>query len=692
VSHVLGTPGTYPLLLATWLIPLAGALVLWFFGPLLRGVGAWVGTVITGAAFVCGLASIPDALQHVEGLGAAQALVSWLPGINLGLLLDPLSLVWMLVITGVGFLIHLYAVGYMHGDKAIARFFSYLNFFIFAMLTLVLSDNFVGLLVGWGLVGLASYFLIGFWFHKPSAVAASRKAFVLNVFGDVGIMVAVFILLTHLGTVGYGDVFAHVHQLDSATLLALCIAIFVGCAAKSAQVPLHTWLPDAMEGPTPVSALIHAATMVTAGVYLIARCAPLWNASPDAQEIVGVVGAITALTGAILGVAQWDIKRVLAYSTMSQIGYMIMAVGVGAYTSGVFHFLTHAFFKAMLFLAAGIVIHALSDEQDIRLMGGVRNKAPLAFIAMGIGTLSICGIPPFSGFFSKDAVLYGTLAHGHPYLFGIGAITAGITAYYMFRMLFVVFFGAYRGKVDPSELGIRHPELVGTTAGMPAHGQAHQKQAHHGKAQSGTTHEGATAHAEAHHEVHAHAPAWIMATPVAILIVPSALIGFLAYGGENSLWSQYWGSFFGMNSVLAEESLPLTESSAGLVVLVLVIAGIVTAYARYATITARKHAISRLREESIRMPAILSHAFYFDAAIDALFVKTSQLLGRIFDRIVEPAVIDGTVHEVAWVTRALGHFFRSIQTGFVRAYALIIAVGVACFAAWYGFVIGAFAR
>ncbi len=267
--------------------------------------------------------------------------------------MDPLALLWVLIITGVGFLIHLYSIGYMDGRRAFARFFAYMNFFVFAMLTLVLSDNFVGLLVGWGLVGLASYFLIGFWFFKPSAVAAARKAFVINVVGDVGIMFAILLIFNAVHSVGFGDAFAAAGSVRHAAAPGICIALFIGAAAKSAQIPLHTWLPDAMEGPTPVSALIHAATMVTAGVYLVARCAPLWSANGDAQLLVGTIGGATALIGAILGCAQWDIKRILAYSTMSQIGYMIMGVGVGAYEGGVAHFFTHAFFKAQLFLAAG---------------------------------------------------------------------------------------------------------------------------------------------------------------------------------------------------------------------------------------------------------------------------------------------------------------------------------------------------
>ncbi|MBV8374356.1 MAG: NADH-quinone oxidoreductase subunit L, partial [Candidatus Eremiobacteraeota bacterium] len=453
------------MLIALWLLPLLGAVVCWAFGPQLRTLAGWFGSATIGLSFILALLSW-GAGTH----GTHLALFSWMPGFDFGLLLDPLSLIWTFIITGVGFLIIFYSIGYMYGDRAFARFFAYMNFFVFAMLTLVLSDNFIGLLVGWGLVGLASYFLIGFWFDRPSAVAAARKAFVINVVGDAGMMLAIFIIVANIHSIGFSDVFSSVARLQEPAWLGMsllfwaCFALFIGAAAKSAQVPLHTWLPDAMEGPTPVSALIHAATMVTAGVYLIARCSPLWNASASAQELAGIVGGLTALLGAILGCAQWDIKRILAYSTMSQIGYMIMGVGVGAYEGGIAHFFTHAFFKAQLFLGSGLIIHALSDEQDVRKMGGLRTKMPFAFVAMLIGVFAISGVPGLSGFFSKDAVIYGTLEHGHPWLYAVGIVTAGITAYYMFRLLFITFFGEYRGNVDSTDLGIRRPNLLGAIA------------------------------------------------------------------------------------------------------------------------------------------------------------------------------------------------------------------------------------
>jgi NADH-quinone oxidoreductase subunit L len=639
MSHTLGIDGTYPVLILLWLLPLAGGLLLWAFGPQLRSMAGPIGAAFIGVAFVAALTEWHDATA-ISGnlLGVHQPLVTWYPGFAMGLLFDRLSLVWTLIITGVGFLIHVYAIGYMAGDRAYARFFAYMNFFVFAMLTLVLSDNFVGLLVGWGLVGLASYFLIGFWFERPTAVAAARKAFVINVLGDVGIFFAILVIFAKVGSIGYGDAFGGISAFGTHDLFIVCLAIFIGCAAKSAQVPLHTWLPDAMEGPTPVSALIHAATMVTAGVYLIARCAPLWTASADARELVGVIGALTAISGAVLGVVQWDIKRILAYSTMSQIGYMIMGVGVGAFDAGILHFLTHAFFKAQLFLGAGIVIHALSDEQDVRRMGGLRTKLPFAFVAMAVGVLAICGIPGLSGFFSKDAILSETLALGHPWLYAVGVVTAGITAFYMFRLLFVTFFGTYRGEAG------------------------------HG-----------------HGDDHGHASPWIMTVPVAILIVPSIFIGWLAFGGEDSPWKRFWHPLF---PAAATTSSPISETTSTLLVFAVVLVGIGLAYLRYGTSTALHNAGARLRDEAARVPAVLANAYYVDAAIEALVVKPSQALGRFFGRVVDPMVIDGGVREAAHSATWLGHLFRSFQTGLVRTYALYLVFGVACFAIYYA-VIGA---
>ncbi|HET9030413.1 MAG TPA: NADH-quinone oxidoreductase subunit L [Candidatus Aquilonibacter sp.] len=658
--HVMGNEGTYPYLLLLWLLPLAGAIVNWAFGPQLKRAAGPLGSAFVGVSFIATVLMWGAATQGVPGgaIGAHQSLFSWIPGFDFGLLMDPLSLLWTLIITGVGFLIHVYSIGYMDGDKAFARFFAYLNFFVFAMLTLVLSDNFVGLLVGWGLVGLASYFLIGFWFFKPSAVAAARKAFVINVAGDVGIMFAIFMIFASVHSIAYGDAFAFT-SYPSGWLFAICLCLFIGAAAKSAQIPLHTWLPDAMEGPTPVSALIHAATMVTAGVYLVARCAPLWSHDANAQLLVGTIGALTALVGAILGCGQWDIKRILAYSTMSQIGYMIMGVGVGAYEGGVAHFFTHAFFKAQLFLGSGIIIHALNNEQDVRRMGGLRAKLPFAFWAMLTGVVAISGIPFLgAGFFSKDLIIQGALEHGHPIMYAVGIVTAGITAYYMCRMLFITFLGNYRGNVDPSELGIRHPELAGT----PAHEE------------------------DDAHESHGRAPAWLMNVPVAILMVPTVLIGWLMFGGENSPWAHFFAQTFPHETMAAPA--PVSEMFTAVIVFVCVIIGIAVAWMRYGAAPAAENAVERLRVESVRMPAVLTNAFYFDAALDWIFVRASQLLGTLFGRFLDPQVIDGAVRETVFSAQWLGTLVRSFQTGLMRTYAFLIAIGATIFMIYYALAAG----
>jgi len=639
-------------LYALWLLPLAGAIALWAFGPALKRGAGWLGSAVVLVSFVLA-AALFGAVTGGPG-GVHAPLVTWTAGFAFGLQLDPLSLLWTLIITGVGGLIHVYAIGYMWSDRAIARFFAYLNFFVFAMLTLVLSDNVVGLLVGWGLVGLASYFLIGFWFYKPSAVAAARKAFVINVFGDLGIMYAVFALYAATGSIAFADVFAKAGTLSSGLVVAICVGLFIGAAAKSAQVPLHTWLPDAMEGPTPVSALIHAATMVTAGVYLVARFAPLFSSSPAAQEMVAVVGGLTMVTGAVLGVAQWDIKRILAYSTMSQIGYMIMGVGVGAYQAGVLHFFTHAFFKAQLFLGAGIIIHALHDEQDVRKMGGLYFRMKFAFWAMLLGTLAICGFPFFSGFYSKDAIVYGALEHGHPVLFLAGVLTAGLTAYYMFRMLFVTFFGPYRGEVPDEMLGIA-PQA------QPAHEEEHGS----------------------------HAPAWLMQAPVAILMVPTVVAGYVLWGGAASPWYRYFGSTFaaGENGPLAAPLVP--EWASTLLVLALVTAGIVVAYLRYGAPAARADAVARLGREAAGMPVALRRAFWVDDLLAALFVRPLQAFGELIARTLDPHVIDAGVRDFAWLAGALGAIFRRLQTGLVRGYALTIVIGAAGFIAYFALLGGA---
>jgi len=442
----------FPLLWIILALPLAAVGLNLLIGDRLGKRGtAWLACGAVGLAFafavraVLRLAGLPEADRTI-----VENAYTWMRvgdfSASVAFLLDPLSAVMCLVVTGVGFLIHVYSVGYMAHDPSFRRFFLYLNLFMFAMLTLVLADNFL-MFVGWEGVGLCSYLLIGFWYERPSAAEAGKKAFVMNRIGDFGFILGMLLLFAWGGSLQYDRLFTiapHVFVKGAAAITIATLLLFLGATGKSAQIPLYTWLPDAMEGPTPVSALIHAATMVTAGVYMVARCHPLFLLAPASLETVAVVGAATALFAATIGLAQNDIKRVLAYSTVSQLGYMFMACGVGAFTAGIFHLMTHAFFKALLFLGAGSVIHALSDEQDLRGMGGLAGKLPWTHGTMLVATLAIAGIPPLAGFFSKDEILSRAFASGHSGVWLVGLVGAALTAFYMFRLYILAFRGPSR--------------------------------------------------------------------------------------------------------------------------------------------------------------------------------------------------------------------------------------------------------
>jgi NADH-quinone oxidoreductase subunit L len=602
--------------------PLVGCLLIAFAGPRLpRSVSAVIGCTSIFAAFALtvGLAfhvwGLPVAAQRIDISLGTWALVGS-AHIGFGLWIDPLALTWMLVITGVGFLIHLYSVGYMGHDANYRTFFAHMNLFVFSMLLLVMADGFLWLLVGWGGVGLASYLLIGFYYDRRSAVLAARKALIMNVIGDVGIMIAIFLMFAHIGDQSFAVVFARTGAFGTSALDWIGIWLLVGAVAKSAQLPLHTWLPDAMEGPTPVSALIHAATMVTAGVYLVARCHPIYDHAPAAAEAVAVVGAASALFAATIGCVQYDIKRVLAYSTMSQIGYMFLGVGVGAYTAGAFHFLTHAFFKALLFMAAGIVIHNLGGEQDIRKMGGLAKKMPFAYWTFLAGTLAIAGVPPFSGFFSKDSILDQAADLGHPWLFAIGVLAAALTAFYMFRLFFSTFGGEYRGSVEP------HVERVPT-----------------------------------------------MDIPVGILAVLATIGGFLVLPGHDTFSALLSGAFTD-----AIRPLSLEHFNWALVfgTLMVVAAGIVTAYAMY-VISPQVRADVSLRLSGLR--ALLLDAYHVDAIYHALFEVPAYAIARACGVVFERVVIAGVPWALAAATNALGGLSRGWETGYLRRYGLTIAIG-----------------
>src|SRR5271167_1707999 len=487
------------------LLPLAGAAINGLLGK--RFSKALVNTIAlgsTGAAFAYALwvaaqfaGLSPDQIPHIERYGTWLGSGSF--SVEFGTYLDQLSLVMLLVVTGVGFLIHVYSVGYMAHEGGYYRYFAYLNIFMFFMLTLVLADNYLLMFVGWEGVGLASYLLIGFWFLKKSATDAGKKAFITNRVGDFGFLIALFLLIKHFGTLEYDSLWKLVSQYPveaagAGLLTATGLLMLVGATGKSAQIPLYVWLPDAMEGPTPVSALIHAATMVTAGVYMVARSHMIFERAPMAMMVVAIVGTLTALFAATIGITQTDIKKVLAYSTVSQLGYMFMACGVGAFSAGIFHLMTHAFFKGLLFLAAGSVIHAVGGEQDMRKMGGLRSYIPWTFLTMGIATLAIAGVPPLAGFWSKDEILWKAYQVS-PVYWGLGVVTAFITSFYMFRLLYMTFFGDYRG------------------AQVDAHGHASHGHDTHG-------------HGEPHESP------MVMLVPLMILAVLSLVGGFVGWGNH----------------------------------------------------------------------------------------------------------------------------------------------------------------
>jgi NADH-quinone oxidoreductase subunit L len=519
------------------LLPLLGAAINGLFGRRFSNkVVNAVALFFTAAAFAWALIAATQfwsagANPVLETHGAWLHLGDFL--VEYGFLLDRLSMVMLLVVTGVGFLIHIYATGYMEHEGGYYRFFCYLNLFMFFMLTLVLANNYLLMFVGWEGVGLASYLLIGFYFQRDSAANAGKKAFIANRVGDFGFLIALFLLVKHFGTLQYDQVIAKASampvEVGAGLLTAIALLMFVGATGKSAQIPLYVWLPDAMEGPTPVSALIHAATMVTAGVYMVCRSNAIFSRAPMALEVVAIIGCLTAFFAATIGITQTDIKRVLAYSTVSQLGYMMMAAGVAAYSAAIFHLMTHAFFKALLFLSAGAVIHGVGGEQDMRRMGGLKKYMPVTFWVMFIATLAIAGIPGFSGFFSKDEILWQAYSskHGHPALWFVGVVTAFMTSFYMFRLIFMTFFGEYRGAHEEEHVG--HAPHT-----SPAHGQVADKE------HAGHTHDVPMTNQPAPHASHddhghhgaPHESPWIMLAPLVILAVLSVVGGYVGIGNR----------------------------------------------------------------------------------------------------------------------------------------------------------------
>jgi NADH-quinone oxidoreductase subunit L len=554
----------------------------------------------------------------------------------------------LLVVTGVGFLIHVYSVGYMWDDPSYYRFFSYLNLFMFFMLTLVLAGNYLMMFIGWEGVGLASYLLIGFWFTKDSAASAGKKAFIVNRIGDFGFLIALFLLIKHFGSLNFDQVFQSVAPLGAETagaglLTAIGILLMVGACGKSAQIPLYIWLPDAMEGPTPVSALIHAATMVTAGVYMVSRSHVIFERAPMALTVVAIIGTLTAFFAATIGIAQTDIKKVLAYSTVSQLGYMFMACGVGAFSAGIFHLMTHAFFKGLLFLAAGSVIHAVGGEQDMRKMGGLKSYIPWTFLTMGIATLAISGIPPLAGFWSKDEILWKAYQVSWVYWL-IGLITAFITSFYMFRLLYMTFFGDYRGvQVD-------------------AHGHGSHGHGEHG-------------HGEPHESP------MVMLAPLMILALLSLVGGLVGIGNH---FEHFLAPVFGTGETVEAASRATELLLMGVSVIVAVL-GWWLAYWLYC---ARPELPQKIADSLGGFYEAVVHKYYIDEFYAAVFVRplidgSTRILWQDVDR----KVIDAAVNDAGDGARHLSNEVRHMQSGNIRSYAGWIAAGsavVIAFMIWMG--------
>ncbi|WP_102145490.1 NADH-quinone oxidoreductase subunit L [Mycobacterium hubeiense] len=609
-----------------WLVialPAASAAVLLLAGRRSDSWGHLLGCASALASFAVGAVLFVDMVGHdAEHRTTAETLFSWVPvaglQVDFGLQLDQLSMCFVLLITGVGSLIHIYSVGYMAEDPDRRRFFAYLNLFLAAMLLLVLADNYLGLYVGWEGVGLASYLLIGFWQHKPSAATAAKKAFVVNRVGDVGLALAMFVMFSYIGSISFADVFSAAPGLSEGALTAIGLLLLLAACGKSAQVPLQSWLGDAMEGPTPVSALIHAATMVTAGVYLIVRSGPVFDLAPHAQTGVVIVGAVTLLFGAIVGCAKDDIKKALAASTMSQIGYMVLAAGLGpaGYAFAILHLLTHGFFKAGLFLGAGSVMHAMNDEVNMRRYGGLRTVLPITYVTFGLGYLAIIGVPPLAGFFSKDAIIETALGAGGVrgvLLGGAALLGAGITAFYMTRVMLMTFFGEKRWASD----------------------------------------------------THPHEAPKVMTWPMILLAVGSvASGGLLAIGGTLEHWLE---PVVGTHE--AHHVMPVWVATT--IILATVAVGIAIAYRMYG---------SRPVPEEAPAGSVFAVAarkdLYGDAFNEGVFMRPGQLLTEGLVE-VDDRGVDGAASGLAALVARTSNGMRQLQTGFARSYALSMLAGAA---------------
>jgi NADH-quinone oxidoreductase subunit L len=670
-------------------LPLLGAAILLLFGKRIGEPKAgWLATSMLGLAFVwsvvmfIAMLTLPD-----EARTNTVNLFTWFPAgalkVDIGFLTDPLSVTWIMLVTGVGSLIHLYAIGYMHGDPRFSRFFAYLNLFAASMLILVLGSSFLVTFLGWEGVGLCSYLLISHWFERNRAAVAGKKAFVTNRVGDFCFMLGMFFIIGSVGSLDYSAMSLKAGSLPHTTVTAIALLLFVGCVGKSAQIPLHVWLPDAMEGPTPVSALIHAATMVTAGVYLLCRAHPFFEASGDAMTVVAWVGAGTALLAGTVALVQPDIKRVLAYSTVSQLGYMFLACGIGAYQAAVFMVIAHACYKGTLFLGAGSVIHGNEDNQDLRRYGALRKFMPFTAGAFILAWLAIAGIPPFSGFFAKDEIISDAYFSADYALWIVAVVAAGITAIYMTRETFLTFFGNARfraalgaspvdgGDADEPE-DVRGHMAGAATATEEAHGDGHV--VHEISPESPTVDYGAPA-PPARMEHDPHEMPWTMVVPSVLLALLAAVVGFLNMPFVNFEFLTDWLDpvFRGVEEHSAESF--VQGLSLDIVSLTVATLGILFAYFIYRRGLADVDH-DPLNERLGPFGKLFGHAYFFDEGISSAVggpLRTgASWLADVFDL----KIVDGAVNGVAWLFRAGAERLRKVQTGLVRQYALGIALGV----------------
>lgn len=621
----------------SWLIPL-----LPFLGFLINGLGRSriskkTAAVIGSASVLCSF--ILSVLVFFELQGSAETgvtvkLFDWIRAgslqIPFSFYVDPLTCVWLLVITGIGFLIHVYSAGYMHADQGFGKFFSYLNLFVFFMLILVMGAGYAIMFIGWEGVGLCSYLLIGFWYKNDAYNDAAKKAFIMNRIGDLGFLLGIFLLIATFGSTDFTEIFPQAagFQSGDGRLLAITLCLFIGAVGKSAQLPLYTWLPDAMAGPTPVSALIHAATMVTAGVYMVARSNILYALSPVAMTVVAITGLATAIFAALIALTQNDIKKVLAYSTVSQLGYMFLALGVGAFTGAVFHVMTHAFFKALLFLGAGSVIHALHDQQDMRRMGGLKKAMPVTFLTMLLATLAISGIPPFSGFFSKDEILAHAFSRD-PLLWVLGFAGALLTAFYMFRMLFLTFWGDFRGT-------------------------AKEKQGIHESPAS-------------------------MTVPLILLAVLSVVGGFLGIPEVFARQAHLLGGFLAPVFAASQEVLPAMHvpHSTEWILMGISVLGVLVSIGMAWSLYVKKKRVPA--EDTVQRSGLVAwsyHKFYVDELYQALIVRPLDALSGFFYRVMDKRFIDGIVNGVGSTILAFSSTLRLLQTGRIGSYLFYMVAGI----------------